>query len=143
MDYTSTKADIKYDYHKHIDAEGTERAENYMAPASGGCYTKAVYGKSTPIKVTCHHIMYYSELMGDGSGKYKCFFHPNGYYNYNGKRYDDADTIRGLSSIGYSADPGDYTHKLIIGYNKGSLKGYSCNCGKTESTLESATIIFK
>ncbi|MCM1125011.1 MAG: hypothetical protein NC429_00930 [Lachnospiraceae bacterium] len=118
-------ASLVYNYHQHTGSstEGT------------GCYTKPEYEYN---KGECH--VYISGCIGGSTTD------SNGFMTCN---YTEGHTNCGRGTIYLSYHPhresehigsSEYKHEYVI---SSEITGYSINCGKTESTIESATIVFK
>ena len=106
-------ASLSYTYHIHKDSEGITQKSDYHANISGGCFTKE--NKEVGI---CGGV-----FLNDG--------HDN-YYHW----------IK-CNKCGYriSTDWGAAGNTCTRSYYTGAVY-YSLGCGKTDNTIESATIIF-
>lgn len=110
---------ISYVYHQHTGS----------ASSGSGCYTKGIHNhtSSCGIKYGTHHVVNTDHY--DGGNVYReCI-----YCGMGGYVYDDWHT-------------GDWgtCYSNQVGYSCGSpTNSYALGCGKTENTIESATIIFE
>lgn len=107
---------IEYVYHEHT-GNSTD---------SGGCY-----GARVAVTVTCTHAYSYDELQPDGM--HKCYgLYEGTHCNMHPDRLEWYITEEAFQA----GVRGSGQHSIETGYY------YALNCGKTEDTIESATIVF-
>lgn len=129
MAYVTDNSSIIYVYHKHSDNDGNEQKSDYHSNTSGGCFTKEniIYANATG---SCGGWIGYSHtspIYDDEAGEW-----------VNWKFYK-------CTSCGaqYPQDrlPSSCTNTVNKQVDTGK-RYYTVGCGKTESSIESATIIF-
>ena len=129
MAYATNNSKISYTFHKHIDANGNVQSASYQASTSGGCYTteNIIYNTTTG---PCGGYIGYShtsQIYDDVAGEWVSY-----------KFYK-------CSKCGaqYSQDrlPSSCTKTVNKQVDSGK-RYYTVGCGKTESSIESATIQF-
>ena len=115
MAQTLSNLQVSYTYHQHTDNNGNVTNSNYLT-TSGGCYTRYADVNET-IQIVV------------GS----CAYDPDEeHWNSWGNCYKCGSVYTGW----YSSTGAVVNHTHSIG------KYYWRNCGKTEETIESATIIY-
>ena len=121
---------ISYTYHKHKDADGNEQSVEYQASVSGGCFTKEniIYTTTTG---PCGQQLYNAgatSIYNDVTGEWLTA------YNFNCPIHGHQRTEGG----GWS---GNCTVQCTKEVDTGK-RYYTINCGKTEDSIESATITY-
>lgn len=117
---------ISFTYHKHTDVDGNEQSDGYQAPVSGGCFGKEnkVYKTTTG---PCGNVLFQngtSTIYNDTTGEWITV-----------NRYDCP--VHGHRG----ADPGTCDVQCKKQVDTGE-RYYTLNCGKTEESIESATITY-
>jgi hypothetical protein len=122
---------LDYTYHVHRDGEGTEQGADFQASEAGGCFT----GEN----------IIYTTVQGECGGSFSS--------KYDRLVYDDSKgemvswTFYRCGSCGQECPWDHYNgQRCWRKVNKQVDSGgryYTCNCGKTESSIESVTIRFE
>ena len=127
--------DVEYTYHTHKDASGSIRDDSYQSSVSGGCFTKPAEALTYE---TCYHLCGHSEPSYEGStGNFQ-----NVYRSYFGAG-SMSQCTKG-SYMDWTAENYEgrfQTHQIATGTS--FLGYYTVGCGKSESSIESATITFQ
>ena len=132
MAYATNNTEINYTYHKHVDNEGNEQNSSYQASENGGCFTteNIVYTTTTGACGGYVGYSHTSQIYDDVAGTwvswkfYRC--------SRCGQEYPE-DHVPPSSSC----------TKTVNKRVDSGKRYYTVGCGKTESSIESATITFK
>ena len=132
MAYATNNTEISYTYHKHVDNDGNEQNSSYQANGRGGCFTteNIVYTTTTG---TCGGWIGYShtsQIYDDVANKW-----------VNWKFY--RCTRCGQEYAEDHVPPSSSCTKTVNKRVDSGKRYYTVGCGKTESSIESATITFK
>lgn len=130
-------ATIEYQYHKHIDADGNPITASTTASISGGCLTSGSHVHENGCMSTCTVTATCTNSYQGESGNWCNTFE----YKHSSC---GQGTTSGSSWQPYSRKGQTFTDThTYYSCNNLPINTYSVGCGKTENSIDSATIIFK
>ena len=124
-------SNIQYTYHRHVDGNGVEITSSTTSSTSGGCLTHGYHSHNSNCKNSCT----ITKSVGYTSNE-------TGVTTYH---IVEKHSSCGQATSTYSTtnkDTGTSTHEYYVCGNS-PVNTYKIGCGKTESSIESATITFE
>ena len=131
MAYVTGNSKIIYTYHKHSDSDGNEQKSDYRSNVLGGCFTteNIIYANTTGSCGGWIGYSHTSQIYDDENGKW---------VNWDFYKCTGCGKIYAQDNIPASSICSELVNKKV----DSGKRYYTLGCGKTETAIESATIIF-